>query len=79
MGMSNDTIPATLTFAKPTRALRGDRAVNLKTNTEYKVLEVNYDKTYNDYGYVIRTKLLIQREGGFVCTLPWGDPEYVQC
>lgn len=76
--MTDKAIPATLTFTEPTRGMYGDRALNLKLNTEYKVVEVKHNTSHNDYGYILRTSLVVQREGGKRLTIPWNS-EAVQC
>ena len=81
MGMSNDnTIPATLRFFQPTYGLTAaGKLARLTTAVEYKVLNVERTNKYNDYGYLVYTRLVIQREGGKKVSIPWGTVEAVAC
>jgi hypothetical protein len=79
--MSNDnTIPTTLRFWQPTKGLTaGGKFVKLSVGVEYKVLNVERTNKHNDYGYLVYTRLAIQREGGMKVTIPWGTVEAVAC
>lgn len=81
MGMSNDnTIPTTLRFWQPTYGLTAaGKLARLSTGVEYKVLNVERTNKYNDYGYLVYTRLVIQRNGGKKVSIPWGTVEAVAC
>lgn len=80
MGMSNDTIPSTLRFWQPTYGLTAaGKLARLSTGVEYKVLNVERTNKHNDYGYLVYTRLVIQRNGGKKVSIPWGTVEAVAC
>jgi hypothetical protein len=79
--MSNaPTIPATLRFFQPTWGLTAaGKLARLTVGAEYKVLKVEQTNKYNDYGYLVYTRLVIQRTGGKQVSIPWGTVEAVAC
>lgn len=79
--MSNaPTIPATLRFFQPTWGLTAaGKLARLTTGAEYKVIKVERTEKANDYGYLVYTRLVIQRVGGKQVSIPWGTVEAVAC